>query len=94
MMDPYLRSPAWRRRKATVLARCDWQCEARLEGCTGTATQVHHTSYEHYGNEPLWDLRGVCDACHAVLSAPPARRPVPLREAMASLLSDLERKEG
>jgi 5-methylcytosine-specific restriction endonuclease McrA len=28
------------------------------------ATQVHHTTYKHVGNEFLWELRAICDECH------------------------------
>jgi len=57
----YLLSPEWKARRAATLARCGGICEA----CGKTkAAQVHHTTYDHAFHEPLWELRGVCEACH------------------------------
>jgi protein-arginine kinase activator protein McsA len=57
----YLRSPAWRARRAAVMARACGICE----GCRQrAATQVHHLSYDHWKDELLWELVAVCDDCH------------------------------
>jgi len=57
----YLRSEAWRERAALVKRRSGGMCE----GCgANKATQVHHVTYEHVGNEFLWELRAVCNGCH------------------------------
>lgn len=62
--DRYLSSPEWQDRRQKVLARCEGVCEAcRIQ----PATQVHHVSYKHVGNEPLFDLRGVCAECHTAM---------------------------
>ena len=59
--NAYLRSAAWRERAALVRRRAGGVCE----GCAmRQATQVHHVTYKHVGNEFLWELRAVCDACH------------------------------
>jgi 5-methylcytosine-specific restriction endonuclease McrA len=73
--DAYLRSPEWRRRRRDTLARDGYRCQAALPGCDGRATQVHHLSYRHRGNEPLFDLTSVCDGCHAALHAAEATAP-------------------
>lgn len=60
----YLQSPAWRDRRALVLARAAGKCE----GCAvADATQVHHLTYERVGKEMLFDLVAICDTCHAAL---------------------------
>lgn len=59
--NAYLQSPAWKERRRKVLKRAGDLCEACLER---RATQVHHTTYKHLGNEPLFELRAVCGVCH------------------------------
>lgn len=35
------------------------------EGCrTARATEVHHLTYEHCGDEFLWELVAICRSCH------------------------------
>lgn len=59
--DNYLRSPEWREKRKRVLRRANGECE----GCGDNyAVQVHHLTYEHVGDEFLWELRAVCPACH------------------------------
>jgi 5-methylcytosine-specific restriction endonuclease McrA len=60
----YLASPQWHERRDAVLARDRGRCQARLEVCTSGAQQVHHLSYRHWRNEPLFELIAVCSACH------------------------------
>jgi 5-methylcytosine-specific restriction endonuclease McrA len=44
-----------------VLQRANGHCE----GCgQRKAVQVHHLTYEHVGQEFLWELRAVCSECH------------------------------
>ena len=58
----YLNSDPWRRRRAKVLERASGLCE----GCmTNAATEVHHTTYQHLGNEFAFELIALCDACHS-----------------------------
>lgn len=57
----YLDSPEWRVKAEKVLARDKYLCQSCLER---TATQVHHLTYRHIFNEPLFDLVSVCGACH------------------------------
>ncbi len=57
----YLQTPEWRERSQAVLRRAGFVCE----GCgKANATQAHHLSYDHVGNEFLWELRAVCRPCH------------------------------
>lgn len=57
----YLKSPEWARKRAMVMRRASNTCE----GCaTNRAVQVHHKTYEHVGEEFLWELVAVCVECH------------------------------
>lgn len=59
--DAYLQTPEWREKRELVLKRCNWTCE----GCgTAAATEVHHMTYEHVFAEFLFELKGLCHACH------------------------------
>ena len=61
----YLQSPQWQDKRQRVLQRDRHQCRA----CERSrATQVHHLTYEHVGNEPLFDLVAVCKSCHDSLT--------------------------
>jgi len=60
----YLFSSQWKEKARQVLTRDDGQCKAILSGCLRSANQVHHLSYQHVGNEPLFELISVCSACH------------------------------
>lgn len=59
--DSYIGSNRWSKKRAKVLLRAGGVCE-----CCGEARadQVHHTTYIHLGDEPLWELRAVCRCCH------------------------------
>lgn len=65
----YLNTPAWRRRRFAALARDQYICQAQLSGCTRDAEQVHHLTYRHWQNEPLFDLVSVCVSCHEAITA-------------------------
>lgn len=57
----YLQTPEWRDRWQLVMDRAKGVCE----GCgKSKARQVHHLTYEHAGNEFLWELVAICHACH------------------------------
>lgn len=62
----YMESGAWRAKRALVLKRCGNICE----GCgVEKATEVHHDTYRHLFNEFLFELLGLCRACHERISA-------------------------
>ena len=65
----YLTTPAWQERRRAVLKRDHGQCQAALDVCSGRAEQVHHLTYRHWRNEPLFDLVAVCWLCHQKLTA-------------------------
>jgi hypothetical protein len=60
----YITSDAWRQRSTARLDLDGRRCQAQLHGCEGRATQVHHWTYRHFGNEPLFELVSVCKTCH------------------------------
>ena len=62
--DSHLKSGKWRFKRQRVLVRDNSKCQARMEGCTGDAIDIHHLTYKHLGDEPLFDLVSVCRNCH------------------------------
>ena len=60
--DDYLRSPHWRRKRREAGDAAKWRCL-----CGRRATQIHHRSYDHLGDEPLKDLCAVCEHCHKAI---------------------------
>jgi 5-methylcytosine-specific restriction endonuclease McrA len=73
--DQYLNSPIWDHKRRQVLERDRWTCTAQLNGCRTRANQVHHLSYRHQGNEPLFDLTSVCAQCHEALHSMDKEKP-------------------
>lgn len=59
--EAYLLSPAWHALRIKVLRRDNYLCQACYEA---RATDVHHKTYEHLFNEPMFDLESVCRPCH------------------------------
>jgi hypothetical protein len=60
----YLKSPAWKRKRKAVRARCGGICERCRKYLLD---EVHHLTYAHIYDEPLDDLQGLCRPCHAFL---------------------------
>jgi len=64
----YLQTPEWAARRRLVLERANGLCE----GCRKLpATDVHHLTYEHMGEEFLFELVALCGGCHSRLHASP-----------------------
>ena len=60
--EAYLHSPEWQALRRKTLERARGLCE----GCRERpATEVHHLTYDHVGEEMLWDLVATCEPCHA-----------------------------
>ena len=57
----YLLTDRWRAKREKVLLRDGYRCTACWDA---EATEVHHLTYAHIGDEPLFDLTSVCAACH------------------------------
>ena len=60
----YLRSPEWAERRSLVLKRARGVCEACGKN---QPAEVHHLTYDHVGQEFLFELVAVCHECHARL---------------------------
>jgi hypothetical protein len=59
--EEYLASAAWRRKRDLVM----WRSGNICEGClSAKATEVHHRTYDHVGDELLYELVAPCRACH------------------------------
>lgn len=59
--EAHLKSPEWQRLRVLVMMRARGKCE----GCgKPNPVQVHHETYDHLGNELLWELKAVCRDCH------------------------------
>ena len=59
--DAYYLSNEWEIRRKLVLNRDKYICQSCL---SNKATQVHHLTYKHFKNEPLFDLISICEFCH------------------------------
>ena len=63
---PYLASAAWGKKRELVFRRARGFCE----GCgLVPPEEVHHLSYEHVGNEFLFELVAICHGCHERIHA-------------------------
>ena len=57
----YLETPEWAARRQLVFLRARGVCE----GCrSASPTHVHHLTYEHAGDELLYELVALCQPCH------------------------------
>ena len=62
----YMRSEAWRERRARALKRAGFRCQICGED-TGKL-EVHHNRYDNLGNERDEDLVALCGQCHRVVT--------------------------
>lgn len=65
----FYRSKEWRLLSRTYLQRAGYKCQAKLEGCTGLAVEVHHKdpiqTAKGWGARLDWgNLEAVCTSCH------------------------------
>ena len=56
----YINSPQWKAKREAVLTRDKHTCRR----CGQAATEVHHKTYDHLGQEPYCDLESLCAECH------------------------------
>lgn len=65
--NAYLLTPQWQAKRQLVLARDQYTCV----GCgIRKAEQVHHLTYDHVGNELLFELASLCKPCHDICHHP------------------------
>jgi len=58
----YRVQPEWQARRTATLARAGYRCQVCAEH--DDRLDVHHNSYERYGDEDPFDLVVVCAQCH------------------------------
>jgi len=57
----YIQSDKWKRKRKIALKRAGYRCQM----CNSPhSLQVHHRTYERFGNENMTDLTVVCNGCH------------------------------
>lgn len=68
---------AWRKLRAAILLQNEMtnggKCGLQLEGCTGTANQVHHIYGKEHGDDPS-GLMAVCAHCNYKYGSPSKHR--------------------
>lgn len=62
----YMQTPKWRAKREAVMRRDNGVCQACL---SARASDVHHLTYNHLFDEPLFDLIAVCRPCHDRITA-------------------------
>lgn len=62
---PYLKSKEWKTKRLLVLKRDNYVCQSCLKS---KATEVHHLTYKHVFNEPLFELVSICNPCHTLIT--------------------------
>ena len=65
----FYRSKAWKATSRSKLQSVAYKCEAKLDGCSGMAVEVHHVkpiqTPEGWEERLEWsNLEAVCTACH------------------------------
>ena len=61
-VNDYMESEEWDEKRRETLRRAGYCC--RHCGITGVPLDVHHETYERYGDEKLSDLTALCRDCH------------------------------
>ena len=62
--EKYLRSPQWKARRDARLRAVGYKCERCGINGPSARLEVHHLTYEHVGNEFLFELVALCHCCH------------------------------
>ena len=75
----FYRSKEWKTTSRAKLQSTGYKCEAKLEGCTNLAVEVHHMkpikTEEGWASRLEWSgLRSVCMSCHNKLDGKNFRR--------------------
>ena len=63
--NQYLKTDDWQLKRRKVLIRDKFTCQYCLEK---EAVEVHHLTYQHVFNEPLFELVSVCFTCHQLIT--------------------------
>jgi 5-methylcytosine-specific restriction endonuclease McrA len=62
--EEYRMQPEWQARRTASLASAGHRCQTCGEA--DVRLDVHHNTYERYGDELVFDLVVLCDRCHAL----------------------------
>jgi len=60
----YRMQPEWQARRTATLARAGYRCQACGED--DARLDMHHNTYERYGDESTFDLVVLCGGCHGL----------------------------
>lgn len=67
--EKYISSPGWGRKRKERLFIDKHRCRTcGLSHEEGTSLEVHHVSYENFGDEPMSDLITLCRQCHEAIT--------------------------
>jgi 5-methylcytosine-specific restriction endonuclease McrA len=58
----YRRQPEWQAKRTATLMRAGYRCQVCK--ASDTRLDVHHNTYERYGDEDTFDLVALCGGCH------------------------------
>lgn len=61
----YLKSDKWKHKRSLVLKRDNYTCQSCL---VNEANEVHHLTYNHVFDEPLFELVSICNKCHELIT--------------------------
>ena len=81
----YLRTDEWQNKRIEVIKRCKNICE---ECNFEKVDDIHHITYKNVGNEKLYELIGVCRACHAMLHGKKHVGMMPIAKILKQIESD------
>ena len=62
--EEYRLTREWQTKRTQALARAGYRCQ--VCGCRDTRLDVHHNTYDHYGDESIYDLVVLCERCHGL----------------------------
>lgn len=87
----HLQSETWKMKRREVRRRSEGRCEQRWGGkrCPNRATEVHHITYDHLGDERLSEMMDVCRSCHEAIEQ--AKRDA---RKMKAVVTFAEKKHG
>lgn len=60
----YIRSPAWRQLRQQALEAAGHRCQKCGISKWSATLEVHHLTYDRFGQERLTDLVVLCESCH------------------------------
>jgi hypothetical protein len=72
--DEYINSAAWRTNRQVELDASGNRCRGCNRGAGEIELQVHHRTYENFGNESPGDLTTLCIECHPAITDVVRRR--------------------